>query len=334
MKEYFLEELGVEWYLDFNGQLDNVPEGWNKLPYIPPAFNDDTWEGAEGIESLSDVQLAAKGFHSRVQLAQMAQANPGTLWYIAGEPNRHGFITPTKFASVYHYYYTTIKNADPTATIMGPAILNWNFTCLGCIGIQSGQSWLEGVIDPGTNKREGGFIEKYREKYGTYPPVDVWPIDIYPIDWYNTPNSDFHVDIAVEQISEFRQYLNTFPEYVDTPIWIPEIGIHWGYDNWDYDQNYNLIPIGNYHWEKMGDYLNGVLDWLMANSEAQKIEKWFFLAAWQDIVNPDESAGITMFNILSTDSYLTCLGQIYRNRAMDIQPSGKCHPSGQWISGE
>ena len=108
--------------------------------------------------------------------------------------------------------------------------------------------------------------------------------------------------MAIEQIQKFRDYLDTYSEYVHTPMWLPEIGIHWGYDGWDFDSNSKLIPVGDYHPELMSDYLNGVLDWLMANSEAQQIEKWFFLAAWENIEDPDDYAGITMFDSLSAEA--------------------------------
>jgi hypothetical protein len=235
---------------------------------------------------------------------------------------------------VYHYYYTALKDADPTAKVMGPAILNWSFICFGCAGYQSGQSWIAGNLDPVTSKREGGFIDAYKSKFGTFPPVDVWALDVYPLDWNNTPNSGDHATLAIEQIQEFRDYLDTYSEYVDTPIWLPEIGIHWGYDDWDFDSNSKLIPVGDYHPELMSDYLNGVLDWLIANSETQRIEKWFFLAAWEDLDNPDDYAGITMFDSLSAEASLTCLGQIYRNRALNIEPGGKCAPNGNWIPGD
>ena len=333
MVEYFLNELGVQWYLDFGAQLDNVPVGHFKLAHIPPSIKIETWDAAAGIESLSDAQLASLGVHTRAQLAQLAQTNPGTLWYIMGEPNRFSHITSSRFATMYHYYYTALKDADPTAKVMGPAILNWSFICFGCPGYQSGQSWIAGTIDLTTGLRAGGFIDAYNSRYGTNPPVDVWAIDVYPLDWNNTPNSGDHVPLAMEQIQKFRDYLDTYPEYVDTPMWLPEIGIHWGYDGWDYDPFPNLVPVGNYHWDKMSDYLNGVLDWLMANSEAQRIEKWFFLAAWENLEDPDDYAGITMFDSLSAEASLTCLGQIYRNRTLGIEPGGKCDPNGNWIPG-
>lgn len=152
-------------------------------------------------------------------------------------------------------------------------------------GYQRGEVWFKELIGA------------YETKFGEKPPVDVWAIDIYPIDWINTPNSAEHASIAIDQLRGMRQYLDTVPEYADTPIWITEIAVHVGYDGWKYDPFPRLAPVGKYHWDKMSEYLTAVLDWLEANGDSNKIEKWFFMITWADIVDdPDDYIGIIFFD--------------------------------------
>ena len=234
---YFLTQLGVRWYLDFNADMSQVPDGARKVAFIGVPGDQSVWTSgqAESLESRTDQEIAGLGFLTRQQLSEMAAASPGSYWYIFGEANRFGFMNGTRFAPVFHYFTKHIKLADPTAKIIGTSILNWDFTCIGCAGYQSGEQWLK------------EFIGAYEVRYGEKPPVDVWAIDAYPIDWSNTPNNDaqklasykgndlMHWEIVTQQLEGMRQYLNTIPDYLDTPIWITEIAIHVGYDGWKYD---------------------------------------------------------------------------------------------------
>ena len=328
---HFLTQLGVKWYLNFNADMTQIPDGAHKLPFISVPTNPNVWNSGqtESLETLTDDEIAALGFFTRQQLSAMASASPGSHWYIFGEANRYGFMSGSRFAPVFHYFSTHIKLADPTAKIIGTSILNWDFTCIGCAGYQSGGQWLK------------EFIGAYEVRYGEKPPVDVWAIDTYPIDWSNTPNNDaqklasyrgndvMHWEIVTQQLEGMRQYLSTIPDYVDTPIWITEIAIHVGYDGWKYDPFPQLAPVGDYHWDNMGDYVINVLDWLDANADAYKIEKWFFFVTWKDIVDigADGYMGITYFDGPSLGASRNCLGEIYRTRSLGESPV-KCDAAG------
>ena len=74
-----------------------------------------------------------------------------------------------------------------------------------------------------------------------------------------------------------RQYLDSIPEYSETPIWINEIGLHVGFDGWTFGPSGELVPVGAYRWDKMSDYLIAVLDWIEANAASNNIQKWMFL---------------------------------------------------------
>ena len=334
--QYFLEQLGVNWYLDFQSDMSQVPNGSNKVAYIRVPTDSTVWTSgdAESIEGLSDTEVAALGFLTRSQIRQMAQDSPGTYWYLFGEPNRYGHITGLRFASVFHYFITELTAGDPTAKIVSPSILNWDFTCVGCTGYQTGEGWVQ------------EFIGAYEAKYGAKPPVDVWAIDVYPIDWTNTPNNDPakpafysakgdafpHWSIAVQQLQGLRQYLDSIPDYSNTPIWITEIAIHVAYDGWHFGSSGELVPDGSYNWNKMSDYVIRVLDWLDANAATHKIERWFFFITWTDVVNvsSDGYMGITFFNEPGQGATLNCLGETYRHFALGLNPV-KCDATGATV---
>ena len=352
---YFLEEIGVNWYLDFNSDVSQVPSGANKVPFVQVPTDPDVWVTpgcqplcAENIESLTDDQIASMGFLTRTQIAQMVLAAPGSFWYIFGEANRYStnlgvpYMTPVRFAPVFRYLSSQIRSADSTAKIIGTSILNWDYTCIGCSGLfecnevnpgvrlsgyPCGADWLKGLVS------------EYESSYGEKPPVDVWAIDAYPIDWVRTPNNaEEHAPIVFNQLEGMRQYLNTVPEYVDTPIWITEIAVHVGYEGWKHDPFPQIVPIEPYHWDKMSEYLIAVLDWLEANASSNKIDKWFFFKTWKDIVNvnPDGYMGISFFDGPDQGAALSCLGETYRSRALqDLSnppPRVRCDADGNTVS--
>ena len=189
------------------------------------------------------------------------------------------------------------------------------------------------------------FIAAYEALENKKPEVDVWAIDVYPIDWTNTPNNDpaqpitfkgntiSHSTLVTQQLEGMRQYLNTVPEYVNTPIWITKIAIHAGYDGWDFGPNSRLVPDGDYHWDAMSSYMIEVLDWLETNASSKKIDKWFFFTTWRDIVElePDGYMGTILFDGPDQGSSVNCLGEIYRARALG-KGRLKCDATGQTIT--
>ena len=356
----------MNWYLNFSPDLSQVPNGATKVPFIQVPTDASVWDSgqAAAIESLTDEQIAALGFLTRAELSDMAQASPGSYWYVFGEANRYfamsGVVpytdmTGDRFAPVLHYFVTQLKNADPTAKIVGTSVLNWDYTCIGCggnfacedvglPGYQCGKVWLNALIS------------EYNSRYGEYPPVDVWAIDAYPLDWFRTPNSDLHAVIVIDQLKAMRQYLDTVQDdagdavYVDTPIWITEVAVHVGYDRLKTVHNTSgqvcawaqvldgQCTLGPYHFDKMSDYLTTLLDWLEANAAAYKIDKWFFYRTWEDIVNVGGGGymGITFFEGPEPDASLNCLGDTYRARALQYLSGPpqkvKCNAAGDTVA--
>jgi len=206
------------------------------------------------------------------------------------------------------------------------------------------------------------FVDVYLTKYGEYPPVNVWSIDLYPLDWINQPNNDPskllfyqakdqwlpHSTVATHQIVGLREYLDSIPQYEDTPIWVTEAAIHLGFQGWTYvhlstgkecttqeisNGECKTSPTGDYRWDLMSDYLNKVLDFFDANADALNIERWFFFTAWKDIWDPpasDPYMGIIFFDGPNDGANVNCLGQVYKARAMGLPPIS-CDSNGNVI---
>jgi PGF-pre-PGF domain-containing protein len=347
-----LTRLGVRWYLDLANDMTQVPDGAKKVPYIKVPTSEELWKSTspmrpDRVDVLTDEERASMGFLTSSELRTMAQANPGSYWYIFGEPNRYIddnrilYMTGARFAPVFHYYATELTDADPTAKILSPSVLNWDFKCLGCGGYTFGNVWA------------AEFIAAYETKYGLAPPVDVWTIDAYPIDWNNTPNNDpnqrawyaaksnlfLHSAIAVEQLVTMRQYLDTFSEYTATPIWITEISVHVGFDGWQFVDGL-FSGTDDYHWDLMSNYIIEVLDWLDANAETNRIDKWFFYKTWRDVMGEsgDGFMGISLLSDSAIGTVPNCLGETYRTRSLAQTASPptlqKCDAAGNTVSAE
>ena len=343
---YFLEQLGVKWYLNFSPDTSQVPDGAHKVPFIAQRLNPSSL--------LSTTTIAA-----------MVQSAPaGSYWYVGGEPNDPPkFVSGADFADIFHYYYTEIKKGDPEPNVMSPSMLNWWFTCFNCVGFQRGDQWA------------AEFISTYRTNYGVKPPVAAWSIDLYPLDWRGwvlrnqgfdpgsfLPNDDW--ELMRDQITGgtweivpvsvgggrtvfggggsttyqgMRGYLDS-QGYEDTPIWITEMAVHWGYD--DIDTKVSPPgPLGNYRWDSLSIFLNDLVGWLQANSSTYKIDKWFLFRSWKNISEPasDAYAGIILFG--SNDAIgrpqagvtpLNCLGEVYRALSLG-ESQVTCDASGEKV---
>ena len=346
-RQYFLQQLGVLWYLQFGIGTSRIPDGANQLTLVPVPTDSGVWNSrqVESIESLSDDQIRALGFLDRSQILQMVQAAPGSYWYIFGEANRYGYMSGTLFAPVFNYFSTEITSADSNAKIIGTSILNWDYICVGCPGYQTGEAWLN------------EFIGAYEGRYGQKPVVDVWGIDTYPIDWDNTPNNDpqilgsykgesvLHSHIVIKQLEGMREYLD-INGYAGTPIWITEIGLHVGFDGWNwvhrdtgvvctvqqvFEGQCKIAPFRSYHWNLMSDYIIDILDWLEVNAASNMIDKWFWLSSWTDIINGgDGDMGIIFFDGPNQGASLNCLGELYRSRSLGL-PKVECDANGNTI---
>jgi hypothetical protein len=290
--EYHLSQLGVDWYIDYNPDTRTAPPGTNKVPFVSVK---------PGKPRLTSTEITT-----------FTSAAPGSTWYIGGEPNvpQQDGISPQAYADELDYYSTQIRAADPTAKIMGPSILNWDFTCTGCGGFQSGESWM----------RE--FVDSYAITHaGSPPPIDIWAIDAYPLTWFNLPMTNWQ--LVRDQLIGYRQYLrDEVPGQADAPIWVTEISSHWAFDGFTVVNEKLTIPDGqdfqaDFMWDEVSVYMEGILGWLQDNAVKQNIDRWFFYKDWVDISSTASEgyAGIHFFESGASDAALNPLGQVYHDFA-------------------
>jgi hypothetical protein len=272
---------------------------------------DDVDEVPVGHEELITILNLPGPSPQRIQ--EIADLSPGSIWYVVGEPNRRYGYAASEIVTQIHDLYAEIKAADPTAKITSPSILNWEFTCNGCSGYQKGSEWLD------------QFRVEYLTQYGVEPPIDIWAIDIYPLDWWNLPTVDHQ--LVIDQVNGMRHYLNA-SGHPNDPIWITEMGLHWGWDGMlfpgqeGYDSSCDPYPqpAGTYQTEQVIGYLDAVFDWLDANAASKKIEKWFMLSTYENVItcNSGYYAGMTIFDDPDIGASLTEVGEFFRDRVLGI----------------
>ncbi|NQW21555.1 MAG: hypothetical protein HQ477_12685 [Chloroflexi bacterium] len=293
---YQITQLGVDWYIDYSPVSKPIPVGKHKISFIEVT--------------------PSKGLYSPKEIETWATNSPGAVWTIGGEVNvrTNDFILPVDYVGVFDYYYEQIKAVDPTAKISGPSILNWDFTCRGCGGYQSGQDWFTSFIDAYSVAHDGAS-----------PPADIWAIDAYPLDWITLPMTDWN--IVANQIQGYRSYLsNSVPGHATTPIYVNEVASHWGFSGLEFIDGEISIPAGqsfteDFLWDEMEQYLINLFDWLKDNGPSLNVERWFLYATHVDLPTTVRSsyAGIELFDGFHAGANLNRLGLLYRDYAMGVR---------------
>lgn len=286
---YFVEELGASWYLDY-GPGGSVSQSTSKLRTImlEPGIHPIP------IQSLND----------------MIAEEPGAYYQIGNEPNvnSHEYHEPRGYAVALQYYVENIKGVDPTAVFVGPNVLNFDFTCIGCGGYQSGHLWIDEMRS------------EYIGLYGEEPPIDIWGIHFYPIDWTQFPTT--RVELIQRDLLAFRQYLDELGS--NAPIWITEFGLHWGFEGIQFvdadgepcDGSGCLpSPSGEYLEDSVADYLNSALTFFEAVSDDWNLDRWFI---YRDFFgfgpNPSWTNGLTLFESHLPGAELSNIGRLYQDR--------------------
>lgn len=290
---YFANAISVDWYLDY-GEAPSVDSGLSKLRAI----------------------MLETGYHpySDSDIINMVNASPGSYFQIGNEPNILGDANlPAGYADALNYYVTRIKAADPTAKIVGPNILNFDFTCVGCGGYTSGRTWLEQMR------------QSYKDKYGTEPPIDIWALHQYPLDWFNLPT--VNDAILSQDLEAFRSYLDTIPGQSNAEIWITEFGLHWGFSGLQYQKDGTLEPcdpamtercwpgpVGEYQTEQVIGYLDRLTTYYKDNSSRLNLTKWFLWRHHSGFgPNPTGTNGLTLFDSFYAGASLSTVGSAYRD---------------------
>jgi len=198
------------------------------------------------------------------EFTRRARAAPGGIWLIGNEPNTGGQddISPEGYAQFLVWVAGLIRAADPTAILVGPGVLNWDATCTGCGSMTTGRAW------------SAAFVTIYQQRYGPLP-LNAWAMHTYTIDWTRLPMLDSAQDQA--QLLAARAWLDS--RGLNLPIWLTEFGVVYGWDGLQWVQQADgytrAVPQGRFRTDLIAPYLDRMLDWLVRNGAAQRIERWF-----------------------------------------------------------
>jgi hypothetical protein len=278
--------LGFTWFTQCCDPERELPRG-TKSPRLAPI--DPVWDAAT-------VRALVRQF-------------PGSYWLIGNEPNvvesspdGFGNASPEQYATALNFYARTLKGADPTAKLVGPNMLNWDFICNGCPGYPQGMAWTERMRN------------SYVARYGVEPPLDVWAIHTYELDWYSFPNGNAgrHID----QVLGLRGWLDSFEGLAGKPIWISELGLHWAYPGIEWNDDI-ASPVGEYDYDHVEQFMTDLFGWLNANADQFHIEKWFIFPIYAAYPESFQTqwAGINLMDGPEADAPINRLGELYRQLA-------------------
>lgn len=239
----------------------------------------------------------------------LAEQRPGAYWIVGNEPNLPpefnvdptAAADPDSYAQALNHYDRLLREIDPSARLVGPNVINWSFTCTGCPGFQSGAEWTAQMRDA------------YVRRYGSEPPFAVWAIHLYDLDWLNLPMGN--ADRQIAQIQELRAWLDGVPGLAGKPIWLTEVGVHWGYPSFEIRDG-KVFPVGEFDFNHMERYMRTLYGWLNANAEAQIVERWFIWTSWgggEERIG--EFGGINLMTGPAADAAAARLGRLYQELA-------------------
>jgi hypothetical protein len=135
---YNIDGLRLGWYLDWRVNREPLKPG--------------------NIEYAQMIRVKKGVLNPDVNgIAEVARANPGSLWMIGNEPDVkwQDNVDATTYASLYYQAYAVIKSADPTAQV-----------AIG--GVSQPTSLRLRYLD--------AVLAVYQERFGAPMPIDVWNV--------------------------------------------------------------------------------------------------------------------------------------------------------------
>jgi len=262
----------------------------------------------EGVQF--PIFLPIRPMMPEAMLRTIAERRPGTYYIVGNEPNlppefnvnATATADPDTFAQAVAQYATLFAQIDPTAKLVGPNVINWSFTCTGCGGFRAGNEWTAQMRDA------------YVARYGAEPPFDVWAIHLYDLDYRALPNGN--ADRQIAQIQELRAWLDSSPGLAGKPIWLTEVGFHWGYPGIEQREDGRFYPVGEFAYDHVERYMRALYGWLNDNAEAPNVERWFIWTNWGGVEPPlTVWGGINLMEGPAADAAIGRFGRLYRELA-------------------
>lgn len=230
----------------------------------------------------------------------------GSYWLVGNEPNvpdmTYGGTDPDTYARSLNFYHRVLRDEDPTAKLVGPNVLNWRDTCNGCPGFPAGMGW--------TLRMRATYLKLFQAE----PPLDVWSLHTYELDWHKLPMGNAAKHIA--QIQGMRDWLDSIPALSGAPMWLTEIGIHWGYPGMEFRGDL-AYPTGQFDTAHVERWMRELFGWLNDNADQLNIERWFLFPLSTTIFEAYQSqwAGVTLMDGPQTNAPITYLGRVYQELA-------------------
>lgn len=201
-----LTRLQTRWWYEFNWQSTSDSPGFTKVELLRAC-------GPTGSSSQCTRPSVAG-------VQQRAQQKPGRSWMLGNEPNTvdQDNLSPAQYAAFLYTYGTALKQADPTAKLVAPNVLNSTVLCQDCAG--RADSLGGGAY---TQQMWTAYTAAYSNTAYATPDalVDVWAMHAYQINWGGVAP---WVDAAWVQneIAHFRGTLTGLGVSQGKPLWVTE----------------------------------------------------------------------------------------------------------------
>jgi hypothetical protein len=238
---YDVEELHAGWYTKWTVVPQPSHPGGMRAVQLVRVSNDGPFTGQ-----------ACSKCPTWDQVAAIAQANPGSLWFIGNEPDRQDWIEADRYAQIYYDFYHFLKDEDPTS-----------------------QVGIGGVVQPTPIRLQylDRILDAYQDQYGGAMPVDVWNTHNYVLREATTgwgcgipPETDesLAIDYEVQEHDDLdawtwhlrllRQWMK-LRGYQDRPLVVSEFGI--------------LMPeLYDFDYPRVRDFMQAAFDWMMNTTDA------------------------------------------------------------------
>ncbi|MCP4540855.1 MAG: hypothetical protein GY832_27275 [Chloroflexi bacterium] len=298
LTNYDVARLNAGWYSDWGSSAN--PSHLDGLTYV------QLLRFKAGSDPHDPAQVTVSP--SRNTIANIAAANPGSLWMLSNEPDslyQGTPIYPNVYAHVYHDTYHYIKSVDPTALVANGGIVQ---------PTPCRMMYLDIVWDT------------YQQAYSETMPVDVWNIHAFILrevygSWgastppgvpsscgiaYDIRDGD-DMNIFRDNLIAFRQWMKDKGEQ-NKPLIISEYGILW--PEWLTDEDgakYTQPRVSHFMTRTFDLFLNETFpDVGYPEDDYRLVQTW----AWYSL-SEDQNYNGYLFH--SNSRNITQMGQAFAN---------------------